>query len=67
MVVFTLFGAPTLVRRATLVVAPVYLLFNIGFFVDATEAWEYYIGVFYVLFIVAVIWKTYTWPRDTQA
>ena len=63
-VAFTLVGRPAHVRLVTLIVAPVYLLFNIGFFVDATEAWEYYIGVFYVVFIVLIIWRAYAWPRE---
>ena len=67
MVVFCLVGRPAYVRLANLIVAPVYLLFNIVFFVDATEGWEYYIGVFYVLFNVLIIWRAYTWPTDEQA
>ena len=67
MVVFSLMGRPAPVRLANLIVAPVYLLFNIGFFVDATEGWEYYLGVFYVLFNVLIIWRAYTWPTEDQA
>jgi hypothetical protein len=63
MVVFCLVGRPTYVRLANLIVAPVYLLFNIIFFVDATQGWEYYLGVFYVLFNVLIIWRAYTWPK----
>ena len=37
MVVFSLVGRPTYVRLANLIVAPVYLLFNVVFFVDATQ------------------------------
>jgi hypothetical protein len=66
MVVFGLVGRPTYVRWANLIVAPVYLVFNIVFFVDATEGWEYYLGVFYVLFNVLIIWRAYTWPREAQ-
>ena len=64
LVVFCLVGRPTQVRLANLIVAPIYLLFNIVFFVDATEGWEYYIGVFYVLFILLIIWRAYTWPKE---
>ena len=64
MVVFCLVGRPTQVRLANLIVAPIYLLFNVGFCVDATEGWEYYIGVFYVLFILLIIWRAYAWPRE---
>lgn len=63
-VVFSLVGRPTHVRLANMILAPVYLLFNIGFFVDATEGWEYYLGVFYVLFTVLIFWRAYTWPLD---
>ncbi len=63
MVVVCLVGRPASVRLANLIVAPVYLLFNIVFFVDATQGWEYYLGVFYVLFNVLIIWRAYTWPK----
>jgi hypothetical protein len=66
MVVFSLVGPPTYVRLANLIVAPVYLLFNVVFFVDATQGWEYYLGVFYVLFNVLIIWRAYTWPKVEQ-
>ena len=64
MVVFCLMGRPSQVRLANLIVAPVYLLLNVGFFVDATQGWEYYLGVFYVLFNVLIIWRAYTWPTE---
>jgi hypothetical protein len=64
MVVFCLVGRPAYVRLANLIVTPVYLLFNIGFLVDATQGWEYYLGVFYMLFNVLIIWRAYTWPTD---
>jgi predicted signal transduction protein with EAL and GGDEF domain len=64
MVVFCLVGRPTYVRLANLIMAPVYLLLNIVFFVDATQGWEYYLGVFYVLFNVLIIWHAYRWPTN---
>ena len=64
MVVFTLVGRPTYVRLANLIVSPVYLLLNVVFFVDATHGWEYYLGVFYVLFNVLIIWRAFTWPKQ---
>ena len=63
-IAFTLVGQPTHVRLTNLIVAPVYLLFNIVFFIDATQGWEYYLGVFYVLFSVLIIWRAYAWPRE---
>jgi hypothetical protein len=64
MIVFCLVGRPAYVRLANLIVTPVYLLFNIGYLVDATQGWEYYLGVFYMLFNVLIIWRAYTWPTD---
>ena len=63
MVVFCLMGRPTHVRLANLIAAPVYVLFNIGFLVDAVHGWEYYLGAFYILFSVLIIWRAYTWPK----
>ena len=63
--VFCLVGRPAHVRLANLILAPMYLLANIGFFVDATQGWEYYLGAFYVLFNVLIIWNAYKWPKGT--
>ena len=63
-VVFCLVGRSIYVRLANLIVAPIYLLFNIGFFVDATQGWQYYLGIFYVLFNVLIIWRAYSWPTE---
>ncbi len=62
--VYCLVGRPAHVRLANLILAPMYLLANIGFFVDATQGWEYYLGVFYVLFNVLTIWYAYRWPKS---
>lgn len=65
--VYCLVGRPTHVRLANLILAPVYLLANVVFFVDATQGWEYYLGVFYVLFNVLIFWFAYTWPKGVSA
>jgi hypothetical protein len=64
MVVLCLIGRPTYVRLANLIVAPLYLLANIGFMVDATTGWEYYLGVFYIGFNVLIFWYAYRWPTN---
>ena len=66
-VVFSLLGRPSHVRLVNMIAAVVYLLFNIGFFVDATQGWEYYLGVFYVLFNVLILWRAFTWPTHTES
>ena len=63
MVAFTLVGRPAPVRLATLIVAPLYLAFDVGFLAEATEGWEFYLGAFYVLFAALIIWRAYTWPK----
>ena len=63
MVVTNLLARPVVARWANLIAAPVYLLFNIGFFIDATEGWEYYLGIGYVAMNVLILWFAYTWPR----
>lgn len=64
MVVFTLMGPAMYVRLANLVVPIVYLLFNIGYLSEATETWHYYLGIFYVLFNVLMIWTAWNWPTE---
>ena len=64
MIAFNLVGPRASVRTANLVVAPVYLLFNVGYFVDATQGWEYYLGAFYVLFNLLIVWRAYDWGRN---
>lgn len=63
-VVFNLVGRPSLVRMVDMVLAVVYLLLNIGFFADATEGWEYYLGSLCVLFNVLIFWRAFTWPTE---
>ncbi len=62
--VYCLVGRPAHVRLANMILAPVYLLANVVFFVDATQAWEYYLGAFYVLFNVLIFWFAYRWPTS---
>ena len=66
-VVFSLVGRPAHVRLVNMIAAVVYLLFNIGFFIDATQGWEYYLGVFYALFNVLILWRAYTWPTHAES
>ncbi len=62
MVVFTLMGPVVYVRLANLIVPIVYLLFNIGYLAEASETWHYYLGIFYVLFNVLMVWSAWNWP-----
>jgi len=64
LIVTCLVGRPVVARWANMVMASVYLLFNLGFLVEATEGWEYYLGVGYVVFTVLIFWYAYRWPAD---
>lgn len=63
MVVLCLMGPPVYVRMTNLIVAPVYLLFNIGYLAEATVGWHYYLGVVYILFNLLTLWKAWNWPK----
>ena len=64
MVVASLVGPQAAVRWANMIVVLAYVLFNIGFFADATEGWEYYLGAFYVLFNLLIFWTAFRWTAE---
>jgi hypothetical protein len=64
MIVFSLIGAPKWARLANLCVAPVYLLFNIGYLVDNSQGWNNLLGIAYIMFNVLIIWYAWKWPKD---
>jgi hypothetical protein len=63
MIVFSLIGKPKLVRWVNIIMAIVFLLFNIGFLSEAVDGWEYLLGIAYVLFNVLIIWTAWNWPK----
>jgi uncharacterized membrane protein len=64
MIVFSLIGKPKLVRWVNIIMALVFLLFNIGFLSEAVDGWEYVLGIAYVLFNILIIWTAWKWPRQ---
>lgn len=64
MIVFSLIGKPKFVRLANIIVAIVFLLFNIGYISEAVDGWEYLLGIAYVLFNVLIIWTAWKWPKQ---
>jgi hypothetical protein len=64
MAVGSLVGRQAVVRWANMIVVLAYVLFNIGFFVDATEGWEYYLGAFYLLFSLLIFWTAFRWTDE---
>ena len=47
-----------------MIVVVAYVLFNIGFFADATEGWEYYLGAYYALFNLLIFWTAFRWTGE---
>jgi len=64
MVLTSLVGGYALARWANMIVVLAYLLFNIGFLVDATEGWEYYLGALYIVFNVLIFWTALKWTTE---
>jgi hypothetical protein len=64
MIVFSLIGKPKLVRWVNIIMAIVFLLFNIGYLSEAVDGWEYLLGIAYVLFNILIIWHAWKWPKQ---
>jgi hypothetical protein len=48
----------------SIVLALVFVIFNIGFLVDANAGWEYLLGAAYLLFNGIIIFYALRWPRQ---
>jgi len=62
MVIFSLIGVPKFVRLLNIIIAPVFVLFNIGYIADGSEAYEYLIGIGFIMVDVLIIWHAWNWP-----
>jgi len=63
MIFFSLKGKANVARIINLIIAFVFIIFNIGFFVDAHTGWEYLLGVGYLLSNGLIVWQASKWPR----
>ena len=63
MIIFSLIGKAKTMRIVNIIMAFVFIIFNVGFFVDAHTGWEYLLGVGYLLFNVLVVWYASKWPK----
>lgn len=61
---FSLVGKAKLMRWVNMIMALVFLLFNVGFLFEAHVGWEYLLGGGYVLFNGLVVWYAWTWPKQ---
>jgi hypothetical protein len=64
MIFFSLVGQAKLMRWINMIVALVFLLFNVGFIAEAQFAWEYLLGAGYVLFNGLIIWYAWKLPKQ---
>ena len=63
MIIFSLIGKAKTMRIVNIIMAFVFTIFNVGFFVDAHTGWEYLLGVGYLLFNFLVVWYASKWPK----
>lgn len=61
MIFFSLTGKAKIMRWVSMIVATVFLVFNIGFMVDAHIGWQYLLGTAYLLLNVLIIWYAWKW------
>lgn len=64
MIFFSLVGKSKLMRWVNMIMAIVFLLFNVGFLVEAHVGWEYLLGAGYLLFNVLIVWYAWKWPKQ---
>jgi len=63
MIFFSLVGKAKLMRWVNMIVAAVFLLFNIGFITEAQFGWEYLLGAGYLLFNGLTLWYAWIWSE----
>jgi hypothetical protein len=63
MIFLTLVGKAKLMRWVNIITAIVFLLFNVGFLVEAHVGWEYLLGAGYLLFNGLIVWYAWKWPK----
>ena len=64
MIFFSLVGKAKLMRWVNMIMALVFLLFNVGFLVEAHVGWEYLLGAAYLLFNGLIVWYAWKWPKQ---
>ena len=64
MVLFSLVGRAKLMRWVNVIMALVFLLFNVGFLAEAHVGWEYLLGAGYLLFNGLIVWYAWKWPKQ---
>ena len=63
MIFFSLAGKAKIMRWVNIVVALAFLLFNVGFLLEAYIGWEYLLGAGYLLFNVLIVGYAWKWHQ----
>ena len=63
MIFFSLVGKAKVMRWVNMIVAVVFLLFNVGFIAEAQFGWEYLLGAGYLLFNGLIVWYAWKWSK----
>ena len=63
MIYLSLVGKAKLMRWVNIIRACVFLLFNIGFIIEAQVGWEYLLGTGYILFNALIVWNAWKWSK----
>lgn len=64
MIYFSLTGKAKVMRWVNIVAVLVFIVFNVGYMVDAHVAWECLLGGGYLLMNGLIIWQAWTWPKQ---
>ena len=64
MIFFSLVGKAKVMRWVNMIVAVVFLLFNVGFIAEAQFGWDYLLGAGYLLFNGLIVWYAWKWPKQ---
>jgi hypothetical protein len=63
MIFLSLVGKIKLMRWVNIILAFVFLLFNIGYIFEAQVGWEYLLGTGYILFNALIFWNAWKWSK----
>jgi hypothetical protein len=64
MILFSLVGKAKIVRWANICIAPMFILFNIGFIAEGKFGWEFLLGTGYIVVNFLIILFAWKWPKE---
>lgn len=64
MIFFSLTGKEKVMRLVNMITVLVFIIFNVGFIIDAHVGWEYLLGPGYLLFNGLIVWYAWKWKKQ---